>query len=77
MTSHHMFVKVRNLLNQPKRQFWNDWKNVFTSDDGKPLTYEQVREGLFDELAKGHEYIPLGDCDNFDYVNGGCKGHEE
>lgn len=77
MKSFHLHVKVRNLLDQNKRTMWSHWKGVFRGDDGNPLTYEQVREALYNELTKGHEYIPLGQCDNFDYVNGGCKGHEQ
>lgn len=43
--------------------------------DGKPLnTAKQVRKMLQDELALGHEVIPMGDCDNFDWKTG-CKGH--
>lgn len=28
-----------------------------------------------DKLAAGHEVIPVGDCDNFDFKEG-CQGHE-
>lgn len=77
MTSYHMHIDVRNMLRKSKRDFWRDWKNVFTDDNGKPLTYDQARDALMDELAKGHNFIPFGNCDNFDYVKGRCKGHED
>jgi hypothetical protein len=38
------------------------------------MTPAQVRNAMYDELAKGHEVLPLGECDNFDFIKG-CQGH--
>ena len=43
--------------------------------DGKALTYvKDIRDLLLDELAQGHRYLPMAECDNFDYQRG-CLGH--
>lgn len=73
----HMCISVRGVLSKPKQVMWKDYKGVFTKDDGSATTYEEVRDYLLDELAKGHELIPFGKCDNFNYAKGGCRGHEE
>jgi hypothetical protein len=44
--------------------------------DGTRYTVDELRDALMDELSKGHEKIPTGDCDNFDYKTG-CRGHEK
>ena len=69
----HMCQSVRGALIN-----WNprEWKNCVT-ENGKTLTPDEVRNRLFDELAKGHEVIPIGDaCEGFDYSGSGCPGHE-
>ena len=35
---------------------------------------DEARDVLMDELANGHDFIPFGHCDNFDFKSG-CKGH--
>jgi len=57
-----------------KASDWNRMAKAFTNDDGSRPTGEQVRQWFVDQLAMGHEVIPLGDCDNFDYKKG-CLGH--
>jgi hypothetical protein len=49
----------------------NGW---IKKDDGSLFTYYEFRNYLMDELTKGHEVLPIGDCDNFDYKTG-CMGH--
>lgn len=49
---------------------------MFKHEDGRSMTPEEARDQLYDELAKGHEVIPFGPCDNFDYKTG-CRGHEK
>jgi len=34
----------------------------------------ELREAMIDEIAAGHELLPTGPCDNFDYKQG-CRGH--
>ena len=70
----HMSLSVRGVLRN-----WDpsEWVGVVT-ENGRPLTTDEFRERLFDELAKGHEVIPYGKevCQGFDYSGGGCPGHE-
>ena len=42
----------------------------------KGLNADQAKDVLLDELAKGHQVIPVGPaCEGFDYAGGGCQGH--
>lgn len=75
MKTVHMCMSVRGALNWNKATLKRMAKS-FTDDNGKPMTPDQVRNALMDELAKGHEVIPLGECDNFDYKKG-CMGHDQ
>lgn len=72
-TTMHMRWDVRGLLRRPLSYLG---KQGFRHDDGRKATGAEVRDWLLDELAKGHNYIPLGQCDNFDYKEKGCLGHE-
>lgn len=66
----HVCLSVRGALRQ---------KNFagFQHDDGRQMTAREAENALFDELAKGHEVIPLttDPCEGFDYKTG-CPGHE-
>lgn len=43
--------------------------------DGKALnTIPEIKNFLREQLDMGREFLPCGDCDNFDYKTG-CKGH--
>lgn len=56
----------------------NDWKRAskyITRPDGTKFTPEELKAAFLEELSKGHEVIPIGECDNFDYKHG-CLGHE-
>lgn len=67
-------LSVRGALCWPIREFKRALKWI-TKEDGKPFaSVEELRESLFDELSKGHEKIPLGECDNWDWKEG-CQGH--
>jgi len=67
----HMRIDVRGALRN-----WHDseWRNCVRDNNGKMLTPTEVKDGFLEELAQGHDYLPLGDCDNFDFKEG-CKGH--
>jgi hypothetical protein len=71
----HMSISVRGMLNWPKGEFKKACKWI-TKKDGTPFTPAELKEALYDELAKGHEVIPMGECDNFDHKTG-CRGHGE
>jgi hypothetical protein len=66
-----MRIDVRGAL----RNFTeSEWRNCVTDKDGRTLTPKEVYDEFLEELAKGHDYIPMGDCDNFDFKTG-CLGH--
>lgn len=69
----HMSLSIRGMLMKPTREF-NRASKAFTTDDGRPMTPQQVRSSLLELLGKGHEVMPLGECDNFDKKKG-CRGH--
>lgn len=73
---------IRNLQGQRSK------KSGFQDDQGRPLSKGQAIDALMDELAKGHETIPMGPkcgnpcgesskCAGFDHgEEGGCPGYE-
>jgi len=50
-------------------------KYTTKSDGTKFASVEEFKNSLYDELAKGHEVIPMGECEGFDYKTG-CPGHD-
>jgi len=56
-----------------------DWKNALRwinkGDGSKYASADELKGAFLAELAKGHEVVPIGDCDNFDYKKG-CQGHD-
>ena len=71
----HMCISVRGLLKQGKRDFARTAR-AMTKADGTTPTPDEARDLLLDELAKGHEVLPLGDpCEGFDFKTG-CPGHD-
>ena len=72
---YHMCVDVRGLLRHSDREMRRDLKWI-KKDGGEPFaSVHELRNELFNELAKGHEVIKMGECDNFDWKEG-CQGHE-
>jgi len=47
----------------------------FSDDNGRALRAKEVRLMLIDLFNKGHRYMPIGECDNFDPFSEGCRGH--
>lgn len=44
--------------------------------DGRVLnTVGEIRDFLHEQKRMGREFLPYGDCDNFDYKKG-CLGHQ-
>lgn len=69
----HMQLSIRGALMN-----WRDreWVGVLTDDDGRKLSPREAKAALLDELAKGHEVLPIGPmCEGFDPVTG-CPGHD-
>jgi hypothetical protein len=69
---YHMYLNVRGALLWPKSKLKGMLVDKTT---GRYLTPDEARNALMDELSKGHEVIPIGECDNFDFKRG-CLGHE-
>jgi hypothetical protein len=65
-----MCLSVRGAMRWSKSRL----KGLFEVD-GRKSTADESWQLLADELAKGHEVLPLGECEGFDYVRG-CPGHE-
>jgi hypothetical protein len=74
MRTVHMSLNVRANLRKSDGEL-KRMASAFIVDDVPLRTAFQVRELLMDELSKGHELIPMADCDNFDFKHG-CLGHE-
>ncbi len=73
VTSYHISLCVRGaLMNWELRQF----RGMFRRDDGTEMTPREAKSALMDELIAGHEVLPYGDCDNWDWKQG-CQGHRE
>ena len=69
----HVSLDVRGALRWSKRQMARMFVKPST---GKYATANEVHEYLCEELAKGHEKLPLAkDCEEFDYKTG-CPGHD-
>jgi len=83
--SFHVCMNVRGFLKNST--FPKSYTNMFKHDDGRSMTPDEARDALMDELANGHETIPMSDkcgnpcqtpgCKGFDYsAAGGCPGYE-
>ena len=68
----HMCASVRGLLRRP---LWELNGMFVHSETRQPMNALAAHDFLCDELAKGHEVIPLADdCEGFDFKTG-CPGH--
>jgi hypothetical protein len=70
----HLCVSVRGMLNWDKRYAKRMLSCVTKNDGSRYRGVEELRQGLMDELAMGHEVLPTGECDGFSYKTG-CPGH--
>lgn len=68
----HVFLDVKGALTN-----WDDklLASCVAHDDGSPMTAREAKAFLLEELAQGHELIPMAECDNFDWKKG-CLGHQ-
>lgn len=73
-TTYHLSQSIRGALHNWKGKDWAKATKWIRKNDGSSFMPMELKDAFFDELAKGHEVLPLGDCDNFDYKHG-CKGH--
>ncbi len=70
----HMCLSVKGALTNWSKADMRRNASSFTVDGKKLSTAEQVKNFLLDQLAEGHEVLPFGECDNFDWKTG-CRGH--
>lgn len=71
----HMCLSVRGALNWPLREQKRMLRSMTKNDGTRFRDVAELRNALIDELAKGHEVIPMSaECDNFDWKKG-CQGH--
>jgi hypothetical protein len=71
----HMRMDVRGFLRN--NAYPKDYRDVFTHDSGRPMTPSEAHDELLNHIQQGHNFIPMGECDNFDFVEKGCLGHDE
>jgi hypothetical protein len=69
----HFCLDVKGALKNWKTK---DFRNMFKRKDGSLMRPDEARAALIDELAKGNEFIPMSECDNFDFKQG-CLGHDD
>lgn len=72
----HMGMSVRGALRWSKAEFRKAllWMK---KSDGRPFQcVDELRQALEAQLAQGHEVVPCGECNNWDWKTG-CKGHAE
>lgn len=71
MVIFHASLDVRRYLKAPKKALQHLFKHPCGT---RSMSADEARDALLDELAQGHDFIPVGQCDNFDFKTG-CKGH--
>lgn len=69
----HLRVSISGFLRNSR--FPRDYIGIFSTDDGRDMTPDEAHAFLLSEIAKGHKFIPVQGCDNFDPVEHGCLGH--
>jgi hypothetical protein len=69
-----MSINIAGILRNYKRRKIN----IFNDDDGLPMPDKQARQYLKECVAKGWVCLPVSNngCEGFDYLGGGCPGHE-
>jgi len=71
----HLVISVRGMLNWPIREAKRNLKWITKEDGTRYTSVDELRNALMDELAKGHEVLKTGECDNHDWKKG-CLGHD-
>lgn len=76
-TRYHLCQSVRGPLTNWGKREWKDATKWITKADGSKYEPFELKQAFLDELAQGHEVIPIGpECDNFDWKEG-CQGHRD
>lgn len=66
-TTYHLRLCVRGAIRN--RMF-----DGLQHNDGRPMSRDEAFNALCDCLKAGIEYVPVGECDNWD-AEKGCLGH--
>lgn len=74
---YHSCQSVRGPLTSWGKREWKNATKWITKKDGSKYEPFELKQAFLDELAQGHEVIPIGPaCDNFDWKDG-CQGHRD
>ena len=74
-TTHHMCQGIEGPLMNWKAVDWARFAKCCKSDDGKPMTRDEVKAEFLAMHAKGWKVMPIGaPCEGFSYQTG-CPGH--
>lgn len=72
----HMRLDVKGALrNWGKRQL-KSFASAFTVDGRQCRTADEARDALLQCLSEGKLFLPMGECDGFDFKTG-CPGHRK
>jgi hypothetical protein len=71
----HLCISVRWMLHWSNVEAKRNMRSITKSDGSHYLSVAEFRDALMDELARGHEVLPMGECEGFNYKTG-CPGHE-
>ena len=77
MKTVHMCLSVRGMLHWGEAETRRYLRSITKKDGSRYGSIAEFRNDLMDELAHGHEVIPMGEpCEGFDYKSG-CSGHKQ
>lgn len=74
----HGCIHVMDMLKWSQSETKANLRVISKEDGTRYSCVNEFRRALQDELADGHEVLPMGEpCEGFDYAEGGCPGHEQ
>lgn len=73
-TIYHVHVDVRGMLMKPPRELRRALAWLRKDDGSRYPSVPHLQRALLDEVAAGHDCLPMDDCDHFDFKSG-CLGH--
>ena len=72
--TYHLSQSVRGPLLNWSEEDWIQAVEWISRKDGTRFSPLELKAAFLEHVAQGHNVIPIGDCDNFDYKKG-CQGH--
>lgn len=70
----HMSLSIIGFIKYNK--YPDDYRDFMLRDDGTDMTASEARDYLFECLLEGKKFLPVGECEGFDYKEHRCPGHE-